>query len=186
VYDAQLAQAAVALVTRRRRFVGELGPRVAEAMRRVSGGLELRLSYQTTLDVADADIADAVQTRLRDDRRRDLARGATSAGPHTDDVELILDGREAGAFASQGQTRAIVLALKIAEIEYLATVLGSAPVLLLDDVSSELDPTRNAQLFSFLREIPSQCFITTTHPAHVLLTEERQDYRVVTGVISVE
>jgi recombinational DNA repair ATPase RecF len=68
----------------------------------------------------------------------------------------------------------------------LSATLGSPPVLLLDDVSSELDPTRNAQLFQFLTEVPSQAFITTTHPAHVLLTQERKDFRVVMGAISVE
>jgi DNA replication and repair protein RecF len=184
VYDEQLAQAAVSIVTRRRRFVAELAPRVQEAFARVSGGLSLSMTYRSSLDVDD--VSGALRALLLRDRRKDLARGSTSSGPHTDEVELVMEGHEAGAYASQGQTRAIVLAMKIAEIEYLTTVLGSAPVLLLDDVSSELDATRNAQLFQFLREVPSQCFITTTAPAHVLLTEERQDYRVLSGAISVE
>ena len=121
--------------------------------------------------------------RLGDERRRDLARGATSSGPHTDELRLVLDGHAAAAFASQGQLRAIVLALKIAEIEYLSERLGDAPVLLLDDVSSELDPTRNAQLFAFLQTVPCQAFITTTRPTHVLLAEERKDFQVVTGAV---
>jgi DNA replication and repair protein RecF len=186
VYDQQLTQAAVPLVVRRRRFVTELAPRVEEAFRRVTGGLALEMRYRSSLDVEEASLAAAHAAMLTRDRGRDRARGATSAGPHTDDIELTMEGHEAGAFASQGQTRAIVLAMKIAEIEYLTSILGSSPVLLLDDVSSELDPTRNAQLFAFLREVPSQCFITTTHPAHVLLSQERQDYQVVSGAISVE
>ena len=186
VYSTQLAQAAVSLVVRRRELVRALAPRVEEAFERVTGLRALSVAYRTSLDLPAGDIAAALEARLRDDRRKDLARGATSSGPHTDDLDILFEGRDAGTYASQGQTRAIVLALKIAEITHLTEVLGSAPVLLLDDVSSELDATRNQQLFAFLREVPSQCFITTTHRAHVLLTEERLDFQVLSGAISVE
>ena len=184
VYDAQLAAAAVPLVARRRSFVSELAPKVAEAFRQVTGGLTLAVGHRTSLTGSDEELAAQLGEKLRADRRRDRARGATSSGPHTDDLTLLLDGREASAYASQGQLRASVLALKIAEIEYLTEKLGNPPVLLLDDVSSELDPTRNTQLFSFLGGVQCQAFITTTHPAHVLLTEERKDFRVVSGVVS--
>src|SRR5262249_38369791 len=113
-------------------------------------------------------------------------RGATSSGPHTDDLELTFEGRDAGAFASQGQLRALVLALKIAEIELLAEALGDAPVLLLDDVSSELDEKRNEQLFEFLSGLAGQTFITTTHKRHVLIPENsalRGDFRVAEGAL---
>ncbi|MFI5288734.1 MAG: DNA replication/repair protein RecF [Polyangia bacterium] len=186
VYETQLAEAAVPLVTRRHRFVEALAPKVAETFSRVTGGLSLEIAYESTLDVPEERIAGLLRERLLAERRRDAARGATSSGPHTDDLALRFEGRAAGAYASQGQLRAIVLALKIAEIEQLTSALGDAPVLLLDDVSSELDATRNAQLFEFLREVPSQAFITTTHPAHVLLTKDRQDYQVVSGTISIE
>lgn len=180
VYDAQLARAAVAIVTQRRALVEELAPRVRDAFERVTQtGLALSISYQTALDISDIEYS--MMRKLIADRRKDLARGATSSGPHVDDLELVLDGKPARLYASQGQLRAIVLALKIAEIEFLRAKLGDAPVLLLDDVSSELDPTRNAQLFDFLKSVPCQAFITTTHRAHVLLTEERLDFHIVGG-----
>lgn len=183
VYDEQLARAAVPIVTRRRALVDELRPRVRAAFERVTQtGMALELAYETAL--APDDIAGSLRARLLGERRRDLARGATSSGPHVDDLTLVLDGRPARLYASQGQLRALVLALKIAEIEFLRAKLGDAPVLLLDDVSSELDPTRNAQLFDFLRSVPCQAFITTTHPGHVLLTEERLDFRVVAGCVT--
>jgi DNA replication and repair protein RecF len=143
-------------------------------------GLALEVAYETQLS---GDVAAALLSRLQSERRRDMARGSTSSGPHVDDLGLTLDGKEAKAYASQGQLRAIVLALKIAEIEFLRATLGDAPVLLLDDVSSELDPTRNAQLFDFLQSVPCQAFITTTHPAHVLLDRERLDFQVVAGAV---
>jgi DNA replication and repair protein RecF len=184
VYDAQLAQAAVPLVERRRALVGELAPFVRRAFERVTQtGLMLEIAYRSTLE-GEGDIGAVLLQRLGAERARDLARGATSSGPHTDDLELCLGDHDAGAFASQGQLRATVLALKIAEIEYLSQRLGDAPVLLLDDVSSELDPTRNQQLFSFLQTVPCQTFITTTRPQHVLLSQERQDFTVEKGVVS--
>jgi DNA replication and repair protein RecF len=181
VYDAQLARAAIPLVTRRRGFVGELAPFVQRAFERVTQtGLKLEISYQSSLaDPVEA----ALSERLLSERRKDLARGATSSGPHTDELRIVLDSHDASAFASQGQLRAIVLALKIAEIEYLGERLGDPPVLLLDDVSSELDPTRNQQLFAFLKTVPCQAFITTTRPTHVLLAEERKDFQVLGGTI---
>ena len=183
VYDEQLARAAVAIVTRRRALVDELGPRVRAAFERVTQtGLSLQISYETTLDISN--IEHSLLERLRAERRRDLARGSTSSGPHVDDLDLVLDEKSAKLYASQGQLRAIVLALKIAEIEFLRDKLGDSPVLLLDDVSSELDPKRNAQLFDFLKSVPCQAFITTTHRSHVLLSEERLDFHVVAGAVN--
>ncbi|HEX6839754.1 MAG TPA: DNA replication/repair protein RecF [Polyangia bacterium] len=183
VYDEQLARAAVAIVTRRRSLVDELGPRVRAAFERVTQtGLALDIEYETALDISD--IEHSMRQRLIAERRKDLARGATSSGPHVDDLDLVLDEKSAKLYASQGQLRAIVLALKIAEIEFLRDKLGDSPVLLLDDVSSELDPKRNAQLFDFLKSVPCQAFITTTHRSHVLLSEERLDFHVVAGTVA--
>jgi DNA replication and repair protein RecF len=97
-------------------------------------------------------------------RVRDLSRGSASIGPHRDDLALRLDGRAVRGFASQGQHRAVTLALKSAEIEVIGTVRGLRPMLLLDDVSSELDRARTLALFSFLRELKGQVFLTTTRP----------------------
>mgnify|MGYP000740064167 CR=1 FL=1 len=98
----------------------------------------------------------------REDRGRDRERGFTQRGPHVDDLKLSLHDRPAKAYASQGQQRAMVLAMKIAEIETLEADHGRSPVLLLDDVSSELDPERNARLFEFLNRYEGQAFVTTT------------------------
>ncbi len=168
VYDEQLAIAAGPIIRRRAHIVEALTPRVQNAFERVTQwGMSLALTYQ-----ADVEDGDVMLARLRAERGRDLARGATSSGPHTDELAIDLAGRAARAFASQGQLRALVLAMKIAEIEYLSEILGSPPVLLLDDVSSELDPIRSRQLFEFLLEVPCQTFITTTHPSYVPLALE--------------
>ncbi len=128
-------------------------------------------------------LAVLVQQKLRENRVKDLATQSTQLGPHRDDVVLELDGREAGSFASQGQLRAIMLAWKTAELRVLGEAHGDQPILLLDDVSSELDPSRNEFLFDHLATLAGQCFITTTHGSHVLLAQTRADYRIQGGQI---
>ncbi len=94
--------------------------------------------------------------------RRDLERGHTSVGPHVDDLDVALGEHAARQYASQGQSRALVIAWKVAEIENLNATNGFLPMLLLDDVSSELDPERNAFLMKYLAESGAQTLLTTT------------------------
>lgn len=108
-----------------------------------------------------------LRTQLEEKLPRDVERGYTSVGPHTDDVDITLGGKPARAFASQGQSRALVLAWKVAEIENLQERNGFLPLLLLDDVSSELDPERNAFLMNYLAQSGAQTLLTTTDPALV-------------------
>ncbi|MBK9035050.1 MAG: DNA replication/repair protein RecF [Myxococcales bacterium] len=181
VYDQQLAPLAVAMVRARRELLAELAPRLTAVYAAITGGeLPLAVVYQTAV----ADDPAAVVAQLAADRPRDLARRSTSTGPHRDDLVFRLADHLAAGFASQGQTRALVLAWKIAELELLAETHGDAPLLLLDDVSSELDDTRNEFLFSYLSKRPGQCFITTTDARHVRITGERIDRRVQGGVVS--
>lgn len=93
---------------------------------------------------------DRLEQALRRHRERDLAAGSTTSGPHRDDLELEVGGRSARHFASQGQQRSAVLALKFAERSHLASVHGRLPVLLVDDVLSELDPLRQRALQELL------------------------------------
>ena len=87
--------------------------------------------------------------------------GATLVGPHRDDVAFSLGGRDLAGFASRGQQRSAILSFKLAELELVARTAGRPPLLLLDDVFSELDPVRRAHLVRRIGELP-QAFITTT------------------------
>jgi DNA replication and repair protein RecF len=199
VYDAQLARLAVEIIAARTRFLEALGPELERAFEAITRtGLAARAVYASRLagelaggaagagaaGVVGAAGAAAIEAQLRAGRARDLASQSTQIGPHRDDVLLQLDGREAGSFASQGQLRAIMLAWKTAELRVLGRVHGDLPILLLDDVSSELDPSRNEYLFEHLAALAGQCFITTTHGSHVLLARDRADYRIAAGEIS--
>ena len=182
VYDAQLARYAVEIIAARSRFLETLAPELGAAYAAITRtGLVARAAYAAKLA---GETAVGIEAQLRAGRARDLAAQSTQLGPHRDDVILELDGREAGSFASQGQLRAIMLAWKTAELAVLGRVHGDLPILLLDDVSSQLDATRNEYLFEHLARLAGQCFITTTHASHVLLHRDRADYRIAGGQIS--
>jgi DNA replication and repair protein RecF len=147
-------------------------------------GLELVVRYLTN---APADPI-AYASLLASSRTRDRVRKSAAIGPHRDDLILEVDGHSARQVASQGQHRAIVLALKAAEIDVIASACGVRPILLLDDVSSELDRSRTVALVSFLGEQRGQVFLTTTRPE--LIESEglggasgRDDFRVERGVL---
>ena len=122
------------------------------------------------------------------ERRRpvDLRRGSAGVGPHRDDLALSISGHPVRGVASQGQHRAVTLALKSAEIDVIGSARGVRPVLLLDDVSSELDRDRTAALFSFLRDQEGQVILTTTRPELIDTGSDasRSDFSIRSGVLT--
>lgn len=182
VYEVTLAQQAARLMAARRAYVAELAPRFAGIVGAVAGDeLGVELSYRPSLGVEPEDDVGALHAAWSDDRARDRERGFTQRGPQADDLGFSLLDRSARNYASQGQQRAMVLALKIAEIQLLEQTRRCTPVLLLDDVSSELDPRRNARLFDFLGAFEGQVFITTTDPAFLRIDAERRTWRIHAG-----
>ncbi len=167
-FRAPLVRAGARLVSRRIALVSELAPRVEAAFAGISGpdAAPARLAYRPAAGVPPNGTEQEVAARLAEALAhrigRDREKGYTSAGPHMDDLTLGLGGRGARPYGSQGQQRALVLALKIAEIENLRDRLGRPPLLLLDDVSSELDPEKNGHLLRHLAGLPGQAFLTTT------------------------
>jgi DNA replication and repair protein RecF len=188
-YDAELVRSGARILRSRRRYLAEFAALFDEAFASITHtGLATQLVYDAPDAVLaagedEAALASALATLLAAARPKDRARRLTSVGPHADDVAFMLADQPARAFASQGQLRALVLAWKTAEMRLLRERQGDSPVLLLDDVSSELDATRNKFLFDFLRRIECQCFVTTTAGSHVVVSENRMDFRVVSGEV---
>lgn len=179
-FDELIAGAGEVVGQARAALVAELAPAVLDAFVRVAGEeLPLEVAYRPRVEPT----REAILAALRRSLDKDLARGFTAEGPHGDDLALTVRERKARHHASQGQHRMMVLALKIAELSVLERRSGRVPVLLLDDVSSELDATRNARLMSLLDDVGAQVFITTTHPALIRVEQKRVDYRVVRGRI---
>ncbi len=187
-----LARAGARLLLRRVALVAELAPRVEAAFREISGPgapgatLDYRAAGGVKPEGSEAEVVERLAAVLEGRLARDQERGFTSVGPHADDATLTLGGKGARFYGSQGQQRALVLALKIAEIENLRAALGRPPLLLLDDVSSELDPAKNGFLLEYLRSLPGQAFLTTTD-ARLLgaaAGPETAFYKVENGAVS--
>jgi len=147
-------------------------------------GLELRAKYKPGGTEDPAEFAAELAAR----RTRDVRQRAASFGPQRDEVQLVVDGRSARHHASQGQQRILTLALKVAELDCVREARRAHPVLLLDDVSSELDPGRTGAVYDFLRETQSQVFVTTTRP-ELFPTPgasglERADWQLVSGALT--
>ncbi len=172
-YDEALAETGARIVALRRELLQELAPRAQAAVASIAQLPDTQYGYRPAhldVDFAAADVpslAAALLAALQARLGRDRERGFTSVGPHADDLDIRLQGQPARAYASQGQARALVLAWKIGEIENLRAALGRSPLLLLDDVSSELDPERNTFLMRYLSHSGAQVLLTTTEPSLV-------------------
>lgn len=166
-WDESIALGGASLLQARLRLFGRLAPVVVEVYKGVSGGERLDCSYRSTLgpeisSESRDELASLFSVRLREARETDLRRQQTTAGPHRDDVSFLVGGRDVRTFGSQGQQRSVVLALKMAEVLLAEQLLGSRPLLLLDDVMSELDAGRREKVVSFVQE-GIQTVITTTN-----------------------
>ncbi len=187
--DEILAKLGARIVRTRAQIVAETGPLAARAYAAVAQGRQaLAIGYAASVAAAAdatglAQTEEALRAALEAGRAIDAQRRSTRLGPHADDLHLRLDGRLARHAASQGEQRAIVLAWKIASAEWLAGRTGVWPILLLDDVSSELDAARSQALFDFLRGQGdgSQVFLTTTEPRLIPLAGDRMDFVVEAG-----
>lgn len=151
VWDQQFAEAASAVVADRLSVLDSLGPAAQKRYEEVSTSEGMpdfiyRPSWAEDSPGSREEIAALIALSLEENRGRDLERGLTRAGPHRDDLLIRLEGIEARAFASQGEQRSLALALRLAERDLLSVSRGEEPVLLLDDVFSELDDLRRAQL----------------------------------------
>lgn len=186
-WDEQLAKLAVFLVTKRLEAVKKLGMLAKLMHRRLTGSREnLSLAYNLAGGEGGAapdDLYNWYRGKLSQDRVVDIARGSTSVGPHRDDVILRVNEKDLRNFGSQGQQRTGILALKLAELEFLKSETGEYPVLLLDDVMSELDGLRREQLLSFIRD-RIQTFITATDAALFPAVRAGRYYRVNAGTIT--
>ncbi|MBW2278022.1 MAG: DNA replication/repair protein RecF [Deltaproteobacteria bacterium] len=179
-FDRQLAELGARVCGHRRQIVSLLEPLFLEAFEEVSGTSRSGLTYRPSVEGDGEEFA----ATLGESLKSDIDRGFTARGPHADDLEVLVDDRAARRFASQGQQRAAALSLKIAETRALARVTERIPLLLLDDVSSELDEIRNARLFDFLAGVGGQVLITTTNLDTIRVHEDRTDFSVIDGAIS--
>ena len=164
-WDAELCRLAAAISLRRSVLVRELAPAFERALAAFAGAARLDLAYagQCAGETRE-ELEEGYRRLVVEKRERELWQGTTLVGPHREDLAVTGDGRPLGAFASRGEQRSAVLALKLAEAEWLRTRTGDDPVFLLDDVLSELDPARRDALAGALPP-RAQVLLTASLPA---------------------
>ena len=149
VWEPPLAEHGALLWTERRAWVDAVGARFEALCRDIGETSRICMRYSSTLRSTD-DPASSLALALRTERRHDIRRGLTHAGPHRDDVVLTLDARELRTFGSAGQQRTVAIALRLLEAATFSAHTGRAPVFLLDDPFAELDTRRSARILGLL------------------------------------
>lgn len=167
IYDSQLAYNGYELVKYRRNFVDKLSACSSELQSRISQGREtLEITYSES---CRADSAEQMMAEFAASREKDRMYRSASIGPHRDDLEFFINGKDARKFGSQGQQRTIALCMKLAEVRIARDVLMENPVLILDDVLSELDVERQKFLLKEIDDV--QLFITSTELGDEMISE---------------
>lgn len=178
IWDMQLVEYGKKLIERRESFVKELNEIIFEIHKKLSGGREeLRIYYEPNASLEEFEIA------VKKARERDIKFRTTNVGPHRDDISFFIGDVDIRKFGSQGQQRTSALSLKLAEIEIVKRMIGDLPVLLLDDVLSELDSNRQNQLLGSIEQI--QTIITCTGVDEFIENrfEINRIYHIVDGAI---
>ena len=165
-WDAELARHGAALMADRLAAVRELREPFAELSAKLGLPAESELRYRPRSEAAGDEAEATLARELAERRQADLERGFTTHGPHRDDVQLLLDAVSLRSYGSQGQQRVALLALLFAEREVLARLRSRPPLMLLDDVMSELDAERRELLAELLRS-SGQAVVTTADAEHV-------------------
>ena len=188
----QLATEGAEVLYHRYRFVKQLTKWAQEVQTDISNGKEeLRISYKTTSSVSDKMSKEELLSQLQKDyekaKEQEIDQGTTTLGPHRDDLVFYVNEKNVQTYGSQGQQRTTALSLKLAEIELMYEMTGEYPILLLDDVLSELDDSRQTHLLNAIQN-KVQTFITTTSLDGVQmdLLQNPRIFKVENGEISTE
>ena len=177
VFEQAMAAPAAVIVAARKKVIAMLAELAAETYRGISGREkeEFQAGYHSAFRETE-NVEEEFIRLMRENREEDLRLGVTSAGPHRDDLSLSLNRKNMKVFASQGQIRTAALSLKLAQMKALRAMSGEAPVLLLDDVMSELDRDRRTRLVKEISDY--QTFITCTDESDLELEGSRRTYHV--------
>ena len=193
VLSDQLAGVAAEVIVRRFKFLKFLDHYAQNAYTSISSSNEkLKINYRSSVrDITEDDDVEIVYQKLlasfQKNKQMELLKKTTLSGPHRDDIEFELDGKDAHLYGSQGQQRTIALSVKLAEIQLVHHLTSEYPLLLLDDVMSELDHSRQSALLNYIHG-KTQTFITTTDLEGISweIIKKPKVYRIKSGEIYLE
>ena len=182
-WDAELVRLGSKIIRYRTDYIARLSEEASDIYGEISSGKEkfaCRYDFDTE-NLSDDEISEKLKNELEKSRDSDLKRLYTGSGPHTHDLILTLNDRDAKIYGSQGQQRTCALSLKLAEAVMTEKVTGEAPVVLLDDVMSELDEKRQTFILRFLDN--KQVFITCCEPSTLLRSKDGKVFEATDGII---
>jgi len=181
-WESQMAEHGSAMRTARVAFVERLCLTTARTHARMGSGERLSVRYAPKDEAVDSG---SLESALEACRSADVGRGGTSVGPHRDDLTIEIDGREGRLYGSQGQQRTSVIAIKLATLEVARDELGLPPLLLLDDILSDLDERRRALLVDIVLENAGQAILTCTEAeaAGQRILDQAQLFEVRAGTV---
>lgn len=166
VWNEQYLQVSAEIIAKRIQVLEKLTPLTRLMQRKLTGGqesLEIRYLLNRQHEIKKVEeIREILLLEMEKTKKEEVRRGLTLWGPHRDDLLFTINGTDLKVYGSQGQHRTAILAIKLAELEFFKAESGEYPILLLDDVLSELDQDRRDQLITTIRDKAIQCFITTT------------------------
>lgn len=182
VWDEQLCKYAAVIAFKRAEFCAMLSPVASEIHAYLTDGDEkLEIFPEKKYKGDEQELSKRLFDELSANYERDIRLGFTASGPHRDDLNIEIDGCDAKTYASQGQTRTAALSVKLAEVEIFKKISGEYPVLILDDVMSELDLPRRKKLITRTQGL--QTLLTCTHAERVLYGKEANKIRIEGGAV---
>ena len=186
VWDNQLVEYGSRLIKERQLFTKIIDKKAREINKELSGGKEnLKIKYLSFIsdDKDIKDIKEEFYKKLLESRSLDMRRSFTNYGPHRDELIIYINDKEVRNYGSQGQQRSVLLSLKLSEVEYIKDEKGSWPILLLDDVFSELDKTRQSFLISFIKNVQVILTCTDFESLHLVNDVNYSVYNVRNGKV---
>lgn len=186
VYDAKAAQYGARIIRQRMDYMKKLNDKARSIHLEITGGKEeIEYTYRCGIPLTE-NLEDSLAQALAENRRHDLERGTTSVGPHRDDFVILINGADARIFGSQGQQRTVILTLKFASLGIIRDLTGEYPVLLLDDVLSELDLSRQNFILSSIDGIQTIISMTGYENIEKRLIEGARVFHIRQGTATME
>ncbi len=181
VWDQKLAEIGSRVISRRLEYIDKIEPILKKIYKETSGlDQEISIHYRSSIGISK-NLKKTFEDKLKLYFEQDRKRFHTTLGPHRDQISFSISGKDAASYASQGEAKNLALALKACEIEIIKQEQGRTPILLLDDITSELDANRKKFLFKMLQKFPGQIFITTTSIKEILYKGPIRVFRIKDG-----
>ncbi|NIP38948.1 MAG: DNA replication/repair protein RecF [Candidatus Dadabacteria bacterium] len=187
IWDEKLSEPAERIVFRRMKFIRKITPVINKYYERISAAnSQIDIKYKSTFDITPR-YKEEFRADLQKRMSRDILRKFTTSGPHRDQIIFSINGEDSSKFASQGESKTLVLSIKSAEIELYEQKSGEHPILILDDISSELDDTRKNYFSDLLNNYSGQIFVTTANLEPVFKRNADRIFHIESGrILNVE